>query len=151
MASGGVNGEDRRVQRSQRLDRFCDRVRDVVELEIEENRQAQFTNSPDAVWTLSREELQPKLETAGIFVDGFGDLLGAVEVGRIDCDEDRVQTTGSCSSATAVSGGNAARRLRSIASIRRRCDQRRVRSTDQVGAKPMRNTIRSRIGSFMSA
>ena len=41
-AAGGVDGEDRRLERAQRLDRLGDGVGDVVELEIEEDRQAEL-------------------------------------------------------------------------------------------------------------
>ena len=33
-AARGMDGQDRRFERAQRLDRLCDGVRDVVELEV---------------------------------------------------------------------------------------------------------------------
>src|SRR5689334_20615252 len=84
-------------------------------------------------------------------MNGLRDLKRTIELGRVDGNEDGIHMTGDPSSAAGASVGIAARRLRSIASIRRRCDQIRVRISDQVGTKPIRKATSSRIGSLMSA
>ena len=87
--AGGMDGEDRRFERPQCLDRLSDRVRDVVELEIEEDRQAELRHFPDAVAAVGGEELESELEAADVVAHPPGDGLGALQIRCVDGNEDR--------------------------------------------------------------
>src|SRR5207253_4231739 len=56
--AGSMDRQDRRLERRERRYRLADRVRDVVELEIEENRQSNLGYSPDARRPLGGEEFE---------------------------------------------------------------------------------------------
>jgi hypothetical protein len=90
-----VNGEDRRFQMRKCPDSFLDGVGNVVELQVEEDWQFAFGNVKHALFTVGAEEFQAKLHAASNTANVAGDRCGAVNVGRVDRNEDRVQITGS--------------------------------------------------------
>src|SRR5881394_693147 len=83
-------------------------------------------------------------------LNGLGDLLRLAKVGRVDCNEDRLHAAVSTGS-VGTSAGRLESRLRSIASMRRRCDQIRARMVSHVGRNPSRKMTRRSAGSLMSA
>ena len=50
---------------------FADRVRDVVKLQVEEDRQPELGDAPDARRALGREEFEAELHAAGMLADRF--------------------------------------------------------------------------------
>ena len=121
-AAGGVDGQDRRLERRERLDRLGDGVGDVVELEVEEDRQAELGDArARRRGPLAREEFEAELHAAGMLAHGLARCAAArSSVGRVDGDEDRVHATGSPSRRRASGGSGGDARWRSSASIRRR-------------------------------
>ena len=113
--AGGVDGQDRRLERRQRLHRLGDRIGDVVELQIEEDRQAELAELGDPRRAVGGEEFQPELEPAGDASDGSRDVAGPGQIGRVDRDENRAHMAEAASSVCAGSRGEspaAAARLR---------------------------------------
>src|SRR5688572_29003010 len=73
----------------QRLDRLADRIGDVVELEVEEDRQAELGHLAHTVAAVGGEEFETELEPADMVADLCRDRLRALEIGSVDRDEDR--------------------------------------------------------------
>src|SRR3546814_16141769 len=67
-AAGGMDGENRRFERTQRLDRLADGVGDIVELEIEEDRQADLVHLVDARAPVRHEEFEAQLDPADMAI-----------------------------------------------------------------------------------
>ena len=80
------------------------------------------------------EELEAELHAAGVIAHRAGDRRRPIERRGVDRDEDRAHTTGSCFVGSG-SGGQRRDAIRSIASMRRRCDQMRARIISQVGSE----------------
>src|SRR3546814_3693518 len=78
-AAGGMDGENRRFERTKRLDRLADGVGDIVELEIEEDRQADLVHLVDARAPVRHEEFEAQLDPADMVADARGDIPGLVE------------------------------------------------------------------------
>src|SRR3546814_4178549 len=78
-AARGVDGEDRGFERAQRLNRLGDGVRNVVELEVEEDRQAELRHLMDAVMAVGAEEFEPELEPADVMAHLLRQRLRGVE------------------------------------------------------------------------
>src|SRR6185369_11311736 len=147
-----MHGEDGWGERRQRLHGLFDRVGNVVKLEIEENRKLVLGDPEHAFMAVGTEELEAELHSAGNAENGAGQRRGPVNVGRIDCDEDRLHAAGSPSSAGSGSGeATDPACCRSKTSIRRRAFHMRARWISQVGSQPSRNATSSRTGSLMSA
>ena len=83
-----MHGQDRRLQRAQRADRLRDGVGNVVELQVEEDRQPQRRHLAHAVLAILHEEFEAELEAADMGLDLCGNGFGAVGIGRVDRDED---------------------------------------------------------------
>ena len=81
-------------ERVERLHRLGDGVGDVVELEVEEDRQAERGHLADAVGAVGREEFEAELDPADMGPDLGGNGFGAVEIGRVDRDVDRAASFG---------------------------------------------------------
>src|SRR4051794_1638270 len=97
MTARGMDGENCGLERGDRFYRLCDGVRDVVEFQVEENRETKIGNPANAVRTVCGEELQAELYSAGVIANGTGDLHRPREVRRIQGHVDRTQTVGSVS------------------------------------------------------
>src|SRR3546814_13310691 len=82
-AAGGMDGENRRFERTQRLDRLADGVGDIVELEIEEDRQDDLVHLVDARAPVRHEEFEAQLESDDMVADARGDNPGLCEVRRV--------------------------------------------------------------------
>ena len=67
--AAGVDGDDRRLEHVDRLHRPGDGVGDVVQLEVEEDRQADVGDLVHAVVAVRAEELEPELEPADVRLD----------------------------------------------------------------------------------
>ena len=65
-AAGGVDGHHRGRERGERLDRLGDGVGDVVELQIEEDRQAERRDLAHAVGPVGGEEFEAQLDPADV-------------------------------------------------------------------------------------
>ena len=92
-AAGGMDGEHRRLERAQRLDRLGDGVGDVVELEVEEDRQAELRRArATPAGPLAAKNSRPSLSPPAWRLTALASVLGAGEVGRVDGDEDGLLT-----------------------------------------------------------
>jgi hypothetical protein len=65
-ATGGVDGHDRWLEHMDRLHCRSDSVGNIVELEIEEDRQAQFMDLMYPMVAMGAEEFEPQLEAADV-------------------------------------------------------------------------------------
>ena len=83
-----MHRQDRGLERAERLHRLADGVRDIVELEVEEHRQAEIGHFANAVATVGGEEFKPELDPADMMANAQRDRLGAIEIGRIQRDID---------------------------------------------------------------
>ena len=70
--------------------RTGDGVRDVVQLEVEEDRQPERGHRLDPARALRGEELEPELDAADMRRQRPGERQGALEIGAVDGAEDRV-------------------------------------------------------------
>src|SRR3546814_4448268 len=59
-----MDGDDRWIERTQRLYRLGDGVGDVVQLQVQEDRQVQLGHFPHPGAAIGGEELQPQLDPA---------------------------------------------------------------------------------------
>ena len=73
----------------QRLHGLGDRVWNVVQLEVEEDREIEVAHFLDAVTAVRRKEFEAELEAADMMPDAGRDRLRAIDVGRVDGDEYR--------------------------------------------------------------
>src|SRR4051794_15738656 len=145
-----MNGENRRFERRDRFDGLGHGVRDVVQLEVQENRQLAFGDSQHAFVTVGAEELEAQLHSGRNAAHFARDCRRPMNVGRIYGDEDRAHMTGETSSVDrGVTAGAAW--LRSRASIRRWRDQMRVRMISHVGSRPIKKKTSRSSGILMSA
>ena len=103
-AAAGVDGEDRGFKRPQRLDCLGDGVGNVVQLQVEEDRQAKLRHLVHAVLPMGAEEFQAELDAADMGAGAGSDRFGAGEVGRVDRDVDGAHATGSSTVAGVVTG-----------------------------------------------
>ena len=148
-AAGGVDGQDRRLQRRQRLDRLGDGVGDVVQLQVEEDRQAELAELGDARGAVGGEEFEAELEPAGDAAHGPRD--GAARGPGRACRSRRRSGSyrrGSSSSAGAAAG--AERLLPLDASSRRRSVHSRARWIRRSAGSRAGTSAPSRTGILMS-
>ena len=59
-----MDGQDRRFEAGERLDGFFYRVRDIVQLEVEEDRHLALGDAQDALVPVGAEKLEPELHSA---------------------------------------------------------------------------------------
>ena len=93
-ATAGMNGDDGRLKHMDGLHRPGDRVGNVVELEIEKDRQAYLSDQMDAVRPMRAEELEPELDTANVALDLLGESDTVLEPGDIEGKVDRIGHAG---------------------------------------------------------
>ncbi len=82
--------DDAQVQPRDRAHGAGDGVRDVVKLQVEEDRHTQIDNSLHAIRAVSREKLQPGLHSADMAAQRFGPGQGLVEIGGVEGDKDGI-------------------------------------------------------------
>lgn len=116
-AAAGVDGEDRGFERPQRLDRLGDGIGDVVQFQVEEDRQAELRHLVHAVLPMGAEEFEAELDATDMGAGACGYRLGAGEIGGVDRDVDRAHATGS-SAMAGVATGVATGSARASASMR---------------------------------
>src|SRR5689334_24714823 len=119
-----------------RLHSLADGVGDVVKFEVEEDRHLALGDPKHALLAVGAEEFETELHSAGDAEHVASERCGAVNVRRVDGDEDRVHATGSFASAS-FSAGSEAARVRSCASMRLRADHSLARMISQVGSQPI--------------
>src|SRR5690348_16322793 len=108
-----MDREDRRTQVCKRCDRLLDRVRNVVQLEVEKDRHLALGKPENAVVAMRAEELEPELQARGDSPDVARDRCCPVNVRRVDRNEDRSHAGSSSSSTGWALGAGAEARLRS--------------------------------------
>ena len=72
------------------MHRAGDGVGNIVQFQIEEDRQAEMGDLVDAVVAVRAEELEPELESADMALDLLRERLGGVEPRNVEREEDRV-------------------------------------------------------------
>eukprot|EP01136_Pigoraptor_vietnamica_P027896 Opistho-1_new@84769 len=87
-AARGVDGDDRGFERTQRLHRLADSIGNVVELEIQKDRQADIGHLVNALSAVRHEEFKAQLDPADMVADALGDGLGALQVGGVERNVD---------------------------------------------------------------
>src|SRR3546814_653565 len=88
-AARGVNRQHRGFERAQRLDRLGDGIGNVVEFEVEEDRQADLRHLMHAVMAVGAKEFETQLQPADMMPDLLRQRLGGVEVRRVDGEIER--------------------------------------------------------------
>jgi hypothetical protein len=78
------------AQRRRGANRARDRVRNVVELQIEEQLRTRRQNLGDALRAVGRKEFEPQLEAAAGSRQRTGQPCGAVELSGIDRDQNTI-------------------------------------------------------------
>ena len=148
-----MDRQDRGLERRKRVDRFGDRIGNVVKLEVEEDRQAQIRRSAERLLGLAPRRI-PGRASRRLRASRTASAMRqrAVEVGRVDGDEDRVHATGSASSA-AGRVRREARRSGCVPSPRSGGGAPRSAPAGSArsAGSPIRNTTSSSTGSLMSA
>src|SRR5688572_12872316 len=92
-----MNGEHRGVEMRDGPDRAGDGVRDVMEFEVQEERNLVLGDPEHALFAIGAEEFEPELQPAGMAVEIADQRAGMVNIGGVDGDENRVQARGSSS------------------------------------------------------
>jgi hypothetical protein len=87
-AAGGVDVEEGDAEAAQRPDRARDRVRDVVQLEVEEDRWADLAHPPHALRAVRAHELEAELQATDRACERSTKGESAIEVGPVDGAED---------------------------------------------------------------
>ena len=82
-----------------------DRIRDVVQLQVEKDRQPERGHRLDAARPLRGEELEPELDAADMRRECPGERQGALEIGSVDGAEDRVGQGGTGLGREGAAGG----------------------------------------------
>ena len=90
-AAGRMHIDDRRdrIERHQAAQCRGDGIGNVVELEIEEDRQARLGNRLVAGAPVRVEEFEPDLEITDMGLERCGKRLGAADIGRVEGNADR--------------------------------------------------------------
>ena len=78
-----MNIDDAHAQRRGRARRAGHGVGNVVQFQIQEERQAQIFKGPHAVRTMGAEKLQPQLQAADMAAQAFRQLKGVIEIGGV--------------------------------------------------------------------
>ena len=89
-ATCGVDGDDRWLQHMDRLHRARDSVGDIVELQIEEDRQTQLVHFEHTVVAMGVEEFHPQLQSADMRCGLFSHFERGVEAREIEREIDRI-------------------------------------------------------------
>ena len=165
-----MNGDDRRFEHVDRLHRAGDGVGDVMELQVEEDRQADMGDLVHAVMAVRAEELEPELEPADMRLDLFGKGLGGFELRNIESEVDRIsqgysdfsdpgffdrmlgRDEGIGRGSTGVTVGVAATVRAAVCSevILRRAASVVMRCSSHIGSRPSRNDITTSAGILVS-
>ena len=103
--AAGMNREDRGLDGAERLHRLGDRVRNIVQLQVQKDRQAKLCHVAHALLAVGAEEFEAQLQAADVRARPRGDRFGAGDVGRVDRDIDRAHIE--CPSGAGVSTGSA--------------------------------------------
>src|SRR5690606_27664299 len=88
--TAGVNRDDRRLEHVNRLHRAGHRIGNVVQLEVEEDRQADVRDLVHTMVAVRAEELEPELEAADMRLDLFGQRPRCVELRQVERQVDRI-------------------------------------------------------------
>lgn len=80
-AARSVDGQDRGFERTQRLDRLGNGVRDVMQLEVEEDRQAELRHFVHPVMAVGAEEFEAELQPADMVAHPLRQRQRGIEVG----------------------------------------------------------------------
>ena len=88
--AAGVDGNDRGFQQVDRLHRAGDRVGNIVELEVEENGQAQLRDVMHPVRSMRAEEFQPELQPADMVLHLFRQRLRRVQLRQVEREIDGI-------------------------------------------------------------
>ncbi len=149
-----MDGQDRRLEVSKGLDRLLDGVRDIVELEVQEDRRLVLGDAEHALLTIGAEELEAELYARGEAADVASNGDRAVNILRVERDEDRSSYRQAPAPLSVgrrplrpTAGSRPLERVDHAVDATKAC----VRMISHVGRKPRRKTISSRIGILMSA
>ena len=93
---GGVDGHDRWLEHMDRLHCRSDSVGNIVELEIEEDRQAQFMDLMYPMVAMGAEEFEPQLEAADMILDLAGKRFGRIKAVDIESKVNGVRHVRDC-------------------------------------------------------
>ena len=84
-----MDRQDRWLERAQRHDRFRHRIGNVVQFQVEEDRQPEVGDVHHPGAPVAQEELQPQLDSPGMAADRLDDGSRLIDVGGVDRDVDR--------------------------------------------------------------
>ena len=88
--AGRMQGQHGHAEPRHLAHRACHGVGDVVQLEVEKDRQPEPRHRLDPARALGREELEPELDAADMRRQRPGERQRALEIGAVDGAEDRV-------------------------------------------------------------
>ncbi len=89
-ATGGMDGDDSGFEHMDGLHRGGDGVGDVMQLEVEKDRQADLRDLVHAVMAMRAEEFQPQLHPADMSAHLLHQSGGAGQIGKIDREIDGI-------------------------------------------------------------
>src|ERR1700682_5359245 len=89
-AAGRMNVEDRDAKRHDSAHAASDRVRDVVPLQIGQDRQAESDDCPAPLRSVRVEEFEPDLEAADKRFDGAAPVERLAQIDGVECAKDRI-------------------------------------------------------------
>ena len=92
--AAGVDGDDGRLIHVDRLHRAGDGVGDVVQLQVEEDRQAHVRDFVHAVAAMRAEELKSQLDPADMRFDLVQQRFGRLDLGHVEREVDGVAHAG---------------------------------------------------------
>src|SRR5690606_11732398 len=163
--TAGVNRDDRRLEHVNRLHRAGHRIGNVVQLEVEEDRQADVRDLVHTMVAVRAEELEPELEAADMRLDLFGQRPRRVELRQVERQVDRIghgagitfsvgagfASKGSLAAGVGGAGAIAeARAALSREAMRRSLFQRVALCSSHIGTSPSRNALTTKAGTFVS-
>ena len=94
-AASGMHGDDGGLQHMDGLHRGGHGVGNVVQLQVEKDRQADLGDLVHTVGAMRAEEFQPQLQPADMRLHLAGQRLGSVEAGQVEGEVDGIVMHGS--------------------------------------------------------
>ena len=89
-ATGCMDRHDGGLERIDRLHRLCDGVGNVMQFQVEKDRQSQFLHFMHTMMAVGAEEFEAQFYTADMMLDPLGQFQRIFKIGRVDGDVERV-------------------------------------------------------------
>ena len=84
--AAGMDGDNCGFEHVDRLHRLGDGVGDIMQLEVEENRKAEFLHLMHAMMAIGAEKLEAQFHPADMCLDPAGQIERVVQPRGVDCD-----------------------------------------------------------------